>query len=212
MAFDFKKEYKEYYQPKNRPEIVTVPKANYIAVRGQGDPNEPDGAYQRAIGVLYAVAYTLKMSCRTDHRIEGFYDYVVPPLEGFWRQEGTDGVDYTDKSAFQWISVIRLPEFITKADLDWAAETAAKKKKLDCSMAEFLTVDEGLCVQIMHEGPFDDEPATVARMDEYLRQNGYVNDFNEARQHHEIYLSDARKVPPEKWKTVIRHPVRKEHE
>ncbi len=209
MAFDFKKEYKEFYLPKNKPELVTVPGMNYIAVRGQGDPNEPDGAYQRAIGVLYAVAYTLKMSYKTDHRIDGFYDYVVPPLEGFWRQEGTEGVDYTDKSAFQWISVIRLPDFVTKADLGWAAETAAKKKKLDCSAAEFLTVDEGLCVQIMHEGPFDDEPATVARMDEYLRQNGYVNDFIETRQHHEIYLSDARKVPPEKWKTVIRHPVKK---
>ena len=209
MAFDFKKEYKAFYLPKNRPEIVTVPKANYIAVRGQGDPNEPDGAYQRAIGVLYAVAYTLKMSYKTDRRIDGFYDYVVPPLEGFWRQEGTDGVDYTDKSAFQWISVIRLPDFVTKADLGWAAETAAKKKKLDCSAAEFLTVDEGLCVQIMHGGPFDDEPATVARMDEYLRRNGYVNDFSETRQHHEIYLSDARKVPPEKWKTVIRHPIKK---
>ena len=184
MAFDFKKEYKAFYLPKNRPEIVTVPRMNYIAVRGQGDPNEPDGAYQRAIGVLYAVAYTLKMSYKTDRRIDGFYDYVVPPLEGFWRQEGTDGVDYTDKSAFQWISVIRLPDFITKADLGWAAETAAKKKKLDCSAAEFLTIDEGLCVQIMHEGPFDDEPATVARMDEYLRQKGYVNDFSETRQHH----------------------------
>lgn len=209
MAFDFKKEYKEFYLPKNRPELVTVPSANYIAVRGQGDPNEPDGAYQRAIGVLYAVAYTLKMSYKTDRRIECFYDYVVPPLEGFWRQEGTDGVDYTDKSSFQWISVIRLPDFVTKTDFDWAVETAAKKKKLDCSVAKFLTVDEGLCVQIMHYGPFDDEPATVALMEEYLRQNGYVNDFSETRQHHEIYLSDARKVAPEKWKTVIRHPIKK---
>ena len=209
MAFDFRKEYKEFYLPKNRPELVTVPRANYIAVRGQGDPNEPDGAYQRAIGVLYAVAYTLKMSYKTDHRIEGFYDYVVPPLEGFWRQEGTDGVDYTDKSSFQWISVIRLPDFVTKADFDWAVETAAKKKKLDCSPAEFLTVDEGLCVQIMHHGPFDDEPATVALMDRYLLENGYRNDLSDTRLHHEIYLSDARKTEPAKWKTVIRHPIRK---
>ncbi len=208
MAFDFKKEYKEFYMPGNTPEIVDVPRANYIAVRGQGDPNEEGGAYQQAIGVLYAVAYTLKMSYKTDHRIEGFYEYVVPPLEGFWEQDGEGGIDYADKSSFRWISVIRLPDFITKSDFDWAVETAAKKKKLDCSVAEFLTVDEGLCVQIMHLGAFDDEPATVARMDEYLAQNGYVNDMNEHRLHHEIYMSDARRVAPEKWKTVIRHPIR----
>ena len=209
MAFDFKKEYKEFYQPKNRPEIVTVPRANYIAVRGQGDPNEEGGAYQAAIGVLYAVAYTLKMSYKTDYRIEGFYEYVVPPLEGFWRQEGVRGVNYADKAAFHWISVIRLPDFVSEADFRWAVETATKKKKLDCSAAEFWTVDEGLCVQILHRGPFDDEPATVAIMDRYLEELGYENDFSEARQHHEIYLSDARKTPPDKWKTVIRHPIRK---
>ncbi len=208
MAFDFRKEYKEFYLPPAKPQIVTVPHANYVAVRGKGDPNEPDGDYQRAIGVLYAVAYTLKMSYKTDHRIEGFYDYVVPPLEGFWRQEGVEGVDYADKAAFSWISVIRLPEFITREELRWAAETAEKKKKLDCSRAEFLTVDEGLCVQMMHLGPFDDEPETVARMDAFLAAQGYVNDFSELRQHHEIYLSDARRVAPEKWKTVIRHPIR----
>ena len=208
MAFDFKKEYREIYLPKNKPELVTVPAANYIAVRGTGDPNEPDGAYQRAIAVLYAVAYTLKMSYKTDYRIRGFYEYVVPPLEGFWEQEGRDGIDYSDKAAFRWISVIRLPDFVTQADLRWAAETAGKKKKLDCSAAEFLTVDEGLCVQIMHNGPFDDEPATVALMDRFLAERGYENDLGPGRLHHEIYLSDARKVPPEKWKTVIRHPIR----
>ena len=208
MAFDFKTEYKEFYSPKNKPEIVRVPKANYIAVRGKGDPNEPDGAYQQAIGVLYAVAYTLKMSYKTDHRIDGFFEYVVPLLEGFWRQEGVCGIDYTDKSSFCWISVIRLPDFVTKADFDWAVETASKKKKLDCSKAEFLTVDEGLCVQILHIGAFDNEPATVALMEDYLAAHGYENDFSETRLHHEIYLSDARKVPPERWKTVIRHPIR----
>ena len=209
MAFDFKKEYKEFYLPKNKPEIVTVPRANYIAVRGQGDPNEEGGAYHAAIGVLYAVAYTLKMSYKTDYRIEGFYEYVVPPLEGFWWQEGIEGVDYGNKAAFHWISVIRLPDFVTEADFNWAVETAAKKKKLDCSAAEFLTVDEGLCVQIMHLGPYDDEPATVALMDAYLRENGYENDLSDTRLHHEIYLSDARKVESAKWKTVIRHPIRK---
>lgn len=209
MAFDFKKEYKEFYMPKNKPEIVTVPQANYIAVRGKGNPNEIDGAYQKAISILYAVAYTLKMSYKTDHKIEGFFEYVVPPLEGFWWQDNVDGIDYADKAAFNWISVIRLPEFITQKDFEWAVETASKKKKLDCLSAEFLTVDEGLCVQIMHIGAFDDEPQTVALMDEYIAQNGYENDITESRLHHEIYLSDARKVAPEKWKTVIRHPIKR---
>ena len=208
MAFDFKKEYKEFYLPSEKPVIVTVPKANYIAVRGKGDPNKEGGAYQQAIGILYAVAYTLKMSYKTDHRIEGFYDYVVPPLEGFWWQEGIDGIDCSDKSTFCWISVIRLPDFITKADFDWAVETASKKKKMDCSKAEFLTIDEGLCVQIMHIGPYDDEPESVALMDRFLEDNGYENDLSATRLHHEIYLSDARKVAPENWKTVIRHPIK----
>ena len=209
MAFDFRKEYKEYYLPKNKPEIITVPRANYIAVKGKGDPNEENGAYQQALGVLYAVAYTLKMSYKTDHRIDGFVEYVVPPLEGFWWQDNVDGVDYADKSAFHWISVIRLPDFITKTDFEWAVETASKKKKLDCSSAEFMTIEEGLCVQIMHLGAFEGEPAIVALMDAYLEQNGYVNDMSQDRLHHEIYLSDARKVAPEKWKTVIRHPIKK---
>ncbi len=209
MAFDFKKEYKEFYMPKNRPEIVNVPKANYIAVRGKGDPNEEGGAYKQSIAVLYSVAYTLKMSYMTDYRIEGFFDYVVPPLEGFWWQDNVDGFDYNDKSSFNWISVIRLPDFITKKDFDWAVETATRKKKLDCSSAEFITIEEGLCVQIMHIGPFDNEPATIALMDAYLAENGYVNDFSETRLHHEIYMSDVRRVAPEKWKTVIRHPIRK---
>ncbi|MGI6020635.1 MAG: GyrI-like domain-containing protein [Lachnospiraceae bacterium] len=209
MAFDFKKEYKEFYMAKNKPEIVNVPRANYIAVRGTGDPNEEDGQYKKAIGILYALAYTLKMSCKTDHKIEGFFEYVVPPLEGFWWQDDIEGVNYSDKSTFNWISVIRLPDFVTKADFEWAVETASKKKKIDCSSAEYLTVDEGLCVQIMHFGSFDDEPETVAIMNDYLEQNGYVNDINSHRLHHEIYMSDARKVAPEKWKTVIRHPIRK---
>lgn len=209
MAFDFKKEYKEFYMPKSKPEIVMVPKANYIAVRGKGDPNDEGGAYQQAAGILYAVAYTLKMSYKTDYRIEGFFEYVVPPLEGFWWQEGVDGIDYSDKSTFNWISVIRLPDFVTQKDFDWAVNTAQKKKHLDCSRAEFLTIDEGLCVQIMHIGPFDDEPATVSMMNAYLVENGYENDLSDSRLHHEIYLSDARKVAPEKWKTVIRHPIKR---
>lgn len=209
MAFDFKKEYKELYMPKNKPAIVDVPAANYIAVRGKGDPNEEDGAYQQAISVLYSVAYTLKMSYKTDYKIEGFFEYVVPPLEGFWWQEGVLGVDYSDKAGFNWVSVIRVPDFVTRADFDWAVETATKKKKINCSGAELITVEEGLCVQILHTGAYDDEPATVALMDEYLRQNGYANDFSDTRLHHEIYLSDPRKTAPEKRKTVIRHPIKK---
>lgn len=212
MAFDFKKEYSEFYLPKNKPNIVDVPKAGYIAVRGRGDPNEEGGEYKRALNVLYAVAYTLKMSYKTDHKIDGFFEYVVPPLEGFWWKDGVDGIDYTDKSAFRWISAIRLPDFITKADFDWAVETASKKKQLDCSGAELLTVDEGLCVQIMHVGAFDNEPASVYLMDAYLKEHGYENDFDGGRRHHEIYLSDARKVVPEKLRTVIRHPIKKRRE
>lgn len=207
MAFDFKKEYKEFYMPKNTPQIITVPVTNYIAVRGKGDPNQEGGAYQKALNILYAVAYTIKMSYKGTHKIEGFFEYVVPPLEGFWWQDHVAGVDYSNKDTFNWISVIRLPDFVTKEDFNWAVEEAGGKKKLDCSSAEFLTVDEGLCVQIMHMGPFDEEPATVAVMDEYLHENGYINDMSDIRLHHEIYLSDTRKVQPAKWKTVIRHPI-----
>ena len=210
MPFDFKKEYKEFYLPKNKPQIVNVPKANYIAIRGQGNPNEEGGAYQRAISVLYAVAYTLKMSYKTDYKIDGFYEYVVPPLEGFWWQDGICGVDYSKKDEFNWISIIRLPDFITRENFDWAVKTASEKKKIDCSSAEFLTIEEGLCVQIMHIGSFDDDPASLEKMDKYLEENGYEKDFSDTRLHHEIYLSDPRKTTPDKQKTVIRHPVKKD--
>ena len=210
MPFDFKKEYKELYLPKNKPQIVNVPKANYIAIRGQGNPNEEGGAYQRAISVLYAVAYTLKMSYKTDYKIDGFYEYVVPPLEGFWWQDGICGVDYSKKDEFNWISIIRLPDFITRENFDWAVKTASEKKKIDCSCAEFFTVEEGLCVQIMHIGSFDDEPASLEKMDKYLEENGYEKDFSDTRLHHEIYLSDPRKSTSDKMKTVIRHPVKKD--
>lgn len=208
MTFDCKKELKEFYLPKSKPTVVNVPEANYIAVRGQGNPNEEDGAYQQAIRVLYSIAYTLKMSYKTEHKMNGFYEYVVPPLEGFWWQEDVNGIDYSDKSSFCWISVIRIPDFVTKKDFDWAVEVATKKKNIDCSKAEFLTMNEGLCVQIMHIGSYDDEPASVEQMDKYIAENGYVNDFSKDRIHHEIYISDARKVAPEKRKTVIRHPIK----
>ncbi|SCY39016.1 hypothetical protein SAMN02910370_02399 [Lachnospiraceae bacterium XPB1003] len=233
MAFDFKKEYKEFYMPKNKPTIITVPKMNYIAVRGQGDPNDENGDYKAAIGLLYAIAFTIKMSRKGDHQIDGYFDFVVPPLEGFWWQEtasakpnsnavagmspvegenrhlqdGVGAINYAHKEAFHWISVIRLPDFVTEDDLKWAVNEATKKKKKDFSKVEFLTVEEGLCVQCMHIGSYDDEPVTVAMMHEFMEREGYELDITDKRLHHEIYLSDARKVAPEKLKTVIRHPI-----
>lgn len=209
MPFDFKKEYKEFYMPKGKPEIVTVPAMNYIAVRGSGNPNEEGGDYKKSIELLYGIAYTIKMSKKGDHKIEGYFDYVVPPLEGFWWQEGVDGIDYSHKENFQWISVIRLPDFVTKADFDWAVGEATRKKKMDFSKVEFLEIEEGLCVQCMHSGSYDDEPASIAAMDKFIADNGYENDISDTRRHHEIYLSDARKVALEKLKTVIRHPIKK---
>jgi len=234
VAYDFKKEYKEFYMPKNKPDIVTVPSMNYIAVRGSGDPNQEDGEYKQAIGLLYGIAFTIKMSKKGDHQIDGYFDYVVPPLEGFWwqgaasakpnsnaatdmppteergryPQDGVEGVDYTHKENFHWISVIRIPDFVTEDDFRWAVNEATKKKKQDFSKVEFLSVEEGLCVQCMHIGSYDDEPATVAMMHEFMKQQGYELDITDKRLHHEIYLSDARKVAPEKLKTVIRHPIK----
>ena len=209
MAFDYKKEYKEFYLPKKKPEIVTVPKMNYIAVKGCGDPNKEDGEYKNSISILYALAFTIKMSKLTDYRIEGYFDYVVPPLEGFWWQQGVMQIDYSRKDAFQWISVIRLPDFVSEKDFNWAKQQVKAKKGIDCSNAQFLTIEEGLCVQIMHIGSYDDEPDTITLMDQFIKENGYINDFSNTRMHHEIYLSDARRVAPEKLKTIIRHPIRK---
>ena len=208
MAFDFKKEYKEFYMPPKKPSIVTVPKMNYIAVRGQGDPNTEESEYKQAIGLLYGIAFTIKMSKMGSHKIDGYFDYVVPPLEGFWWQEGVIGVDYSRKDDFNWISVIRLPDFVTREDFEWAVEEATKKKKTDFSKVEFFTYDEGLCVQCMHIGPYDDEPATVELMHKFMEEQGYELDITDERMHHEIYLSDARKVAPEKLKTVVRHPIK----
>ena len=209
MAFDYKKEYKEYYLPKNKPQIVDIPIMNFIAVRGKGDPNEEGGEYKQALELLYGIAYTIKMSKKTDYRIEGYFDYVVPPLEGFWEQEGKVGIDYSRKSDLKWTAMIRVPDFVTKADFDWAVAQAAEKKKLDFSKVEFITVEEGLCVQCMHMGSYDDEPATVALMDSYAESMGYDIDITPQRQHHEIYLSDPRKTAPEKLRTVVRHPIKK---
>ena len=208
MAFDYKKEYKEFYLPKRKPELIKLPSMNFIAVRGKGDPNEEGGAYKQAIGLLYGIAFTIKMSKKGVHRIEGYFDYVVPPLEGLWWQQGIKGIDYSRKEDFEWISMIRLPEFVTWGDFEWAVASASEKKETDFSSVEFFTYDEGLCVQCMHMGPYDDEPATVEAMDAFASVQGYQPDMDGQRYHHEIYLSDARRCKPENLKTVIRHPVK----
>ena len=209
MPFDYKKEYKEFYMPPKKPCIVEVPTMNYIAVRGKGNPNDENGEYKESIGLLYGIAFTIKMSHKGDHKIDGYFEYVVPPLEGFWWQDGVDGIDYAHKENFSFISLIRLPDFVTKADFDWAVTEATKKKKTEFSKVEFLTYNEGLCVQCMHIGPYDNEPATIAAMHEFAAQNGYEVDITDTRYHHEIYLSDPRKCDPTKIKTVVRHPIRK---
>lgn len=209
MAFDFKKEFKEFYLPKNKPSIVNVPSMNYIAVRGKGNPNAIDGEYKKAVGLLYGIAFTLKMSYKSNYKIPNYFEYVVPPLEGFWWQEGIDGMDYSCKDLFNWISVIRLPDFITKKDFDWAIKEATIKKKKDFSKVEFLTIQEGLCVQCMHIGSFDDEPKTVDLMHKYIEEQGYEINITNDRLHHEIYLSDPRKCAIIKLKTIIRHPIKK---
>ena len=209
MAFDYKKEYKEFYMPKNKPSIVEIPKMNYIAVRGKGNPNDEEGEYKKTIGLLYGIAFTIKMSYKGTHKIDGYFEYVVPPLEGFWWQYGRVGIDYNQKEELNFISIIRLPDFVTKKDFDWAIEEATKKKKQDFSKVEFLTYDEGICVQCMHVGSYDNEPATVELMHKYMEENGYVLDITDKRFHHEIYLSDPRKCDENKLKTVIRHPIKK---
>jgi len=209
MAFDYKKEYKEFYMPENKPGIVNVPPMNYIAVRGKGDPNAEGSEYKQSIGLLYGIAFTIKMSKKGNHQIDGYFDYVVPPLEGFWWQNHTKEIDYSRKEDFNFISVIRLPDFVTKEDFDWAIGEAARKKKEDFSKVEFLTYDEGICVQCMHIGAYDDEPITIEMMHDFMKDKGYELDITDKRLHHEIYLSDARRVAPERRKTVIRHPVKK---
>ena len=208
MAFDYKKEYKEFYAPPKAPTMIDIPPMNYLAVRGKGNPNEKNGKYNRALNLLYPIAYTLKMSYKSDYKIEGFFEYVVPPLEGFWWQDGIKGVDYSNKENFCWISIIRLPDFITKKDFDWAINKATEKKKVDFSSVEFFTYNEGLCVQCMHIGPYDNEPETVQLMEKHVKEQGYIIDISDKRHHHEIYLSDPRKTAPDKLKTVIRHPVK----
>lgn len=211
MAFDYKKEYKEFYMPKKKSSIVEIPKMNYIAVRGKGNPNDENGEYKSSIGLLYAIAFTIKMSYKGTHKIDGYFEYVVPPLEGFWWQENTEGIDYNRKDDMNFISVIRLPDFVTEDDFKWAVDEATSKKKQDFSKVEFLTYDEGICVQCMHIGSYDNEPETVELMHKYMEENGYKLDITDSRLHHEIYLSDPRRCDESKLKTVIRHPIKKKN-
>lgn len=208
MAFDYKKEYKEFYLPPKEPGMIEIPAMNYVAVRGKGDPNEPEGEYQKAMNLLYGIAFTIKMSYKGSYKIDGYFSYVVPPLEGLWWQEGVEGIDDSRKGNFQWISMIRLPDFVKKEDFDWAVAEATAKKKTDYSKTEYFTYREGICVQCMHIGSYDQEPETIRKMDAFAAKQGYVPDFSEGRYHHEIYLSDPRRTAPEKLRTVIRHPVK----
>lgn len=210
MPYDFKREFKDLYQPKHSPSIVDVPAMHFVAVRGTGDPNEEGGSYQQAVGLLYGISYTIKMSYKGPREIEGYYPFVVPPLEGLWWQEGIAGVDFTRKQDFCWISMIRLPDFVSQDVFGWAVSEATRKKGADFSKSEFFEYHEGLCVQSLHVGPFDTEPATIAAMDEFAVSEGYVLDHSDTRLHHEIYLSDPRKGSPEKLRTIIRHPVRRD--
>lgn len=208
MAFDYKKEYKEFYLPPRKPGIVTVPEMHFIAVNGKGNPNEPEGEYKAALGMLYAIAFTIKMSYKGSHKIEGYFPYVVPPLEGLWRQGDGGMIDYAHKENFEWTSMIRLPEFVTREEFDWAVREATEKKKQDFSKVQFFSYDEGTCVQCMHIGSYDEEPETIRLMQEYVKEQGYEEDFSDSRLHHEIYLSDPRRVASAKLRTVVRHPVK----
>ena len=208
MSFDYKKEYKEFYLPPKKPHIITIPAMNFVAVQGRGDPNDPNGEYQAAMELLYGIAFTIKMSYKGSHKMNGYFEYVVPPLEGLWHQEGVEGVDYAHKENFEWISMIHLPEFVTREEFDWAVQEATIKKKKDFSKVQFFHYGEGLCVQCMHVGSYDAEPETLAQMDTFAEVQGYALDFTETRRHHEIYLSDPRRTAPEKLKTVLRHPIR----
>ena len=209
MAYDFKKEFKEFYPTKTNPMIVKIPKMNFLAVRGKGNPNEEGSQYKQAINLLYPLAYTIKMSKNTDYRMNGYFDFVVPPLEGFWWQKGIKGVDFERKSDFRFISLLRLPDFVSKENFDWAIQQATTKKKMDFSNVEYFTYDEGLCVQCLHVGSYNDEPITVERMHAYMENEGYQLDITDERMHHEIYISDFRKIEPAKLKTILRHPIKK---
>lgn len=207
---DYKKTEKNLYLPKS-PAVVQVPEMVFFAVDGQGDPNTSP-AYAQAMEILYGLSFTVKMSKMGGEEPEGYFDYVVPPLEGLWwtDEPGFDGKPPADKNDFRWTSLIRQPDFVNEEVFAWAAERLAKKKPdLDLTKARFLRWEEGLCAHLLHIGPYDAEPASIDRLTEFLREQGCVPDFTDARRHHEIYLGDPRRTAPEKLKTVIRHPVKR---
>lgn len=208
MAYDFKKEQKQFYRPGKKPEIVEIPDMQYLAVRGKGDPNSADSEYKQSIQLLYAIAYTIKMSKKTAYKIADYFDFVVPPLEGFWWQKGNQAIDYAHKENFEFISAIRMPDFVTKDVFNWAVEQATEKKKLDFSKVKLLSIHEGNCVQIMHVGSYDDELATIDKMKKFVEENNLTFDYSDTRRHHEIYLSDPRRTKLENLKTVIRLPIK----
>ncbi|MFA6937123.1 MAG: GyrI-like domain-containing protein [Treponema sp.] len=212
--FDFKKEYKDLYLPPKKPVIINVPSMKFIAVNGKGNPNTCE-EYKNAMEILYGLSYSIKMSKMNGTEPEGYYDYVVPPLEGFWEMADGSSVigNVKDKNLFVWTSLIRQPEFVTKKVFEQAKAVLSKKKpELNLDTAQFVTIKEGLCVQILHVGTYDTESASVDLMNKYIGENGYENDFSDGengRRHHEIYLGDPRRIAPEKRRTVIRHPVKK---
>ncbi len=207
---DYKKEYKDLYQPKTKPSIIDVPEMTFIAVDGEGDPNSCE-EYKQALEILYGLSFAIKMSKMNGTQPNGYFEYVVPPLEGLWDMydETFDGLNINDKSKFRWTSMIRQPEFVTEEVLQNAKTVLQKKKPdLDLTKARLMKMTEGLCVQIMHKGAYDDEPASIEKMKAFLAENGYTEDFSDGRRHHEIYLSDPRKCSVDKLKTIIRHPIK----
>ena len=202
-SFDYKKEYKDLYMPKRSPSIVKVPLMNYIAVCGKGSPDAEGGEYKDSVRLLYVIAFTIKMSKKYDHQIAGYFDYVIPPQESLWMREN----DYSRQEDFHFISMIRLPYFVTKEDIDWAREAVARKKRSDFSKVEFFTYNEGLCVQCMHLVSYENKQETIHSMHDFMTAQGYKLDITDTRFHHEIYLSNPGRVAAEKRKTVIRHPI-----
>lgn len=210
QKLDYKKEYIDLYQPKTKPSIISIPEILYIAVDGEGDPNTCE-KYKEAIEILYGLSYAIKMSKMNGNQPDGYFEYVVPPLEGLWYVDDNyfDGINITDKSQFKWISMIRQPEFVTETVFDYAKSVLVKKKAhLDVSKAKLIKITEGLCVQIMHKGSYNDESSSIEKMKTFISQNGYEEDFSDERMHHEIYLSDPRKCAVDNLRTVIRHPIR----
>lgn len=212
---DYKNKYKELYLPKRLPELIKVPTMNFIMIDGTGNPNNKAGEYEKAVELLYGLSYTIKMSVKGDQKPEGYFEYVVPPLEGLWWLADNNCMDFTQKDNYGWTSMIRQPEFVTEEVFRWACQEVRKKKpQLDITKARFETLEEGLCVQILHIGPYDEEPQTISKIEDYIKKQHLENDISailpngKIRRHHEIYLSDPRKAKPEKMKTVIRHPVR----